>query len=160
MLKLVEREEKRIAGDPQYKTPPRTLRRLAEGHAFYENPHGRKGTWDRFSTRNIALRVNRKMAEEFGGDPERFKRAAAGRLGRILNVRMPSESDAPHAAAFHDFAMVASLIAELRSWNTAEKNLLREIIRAKAGADEMVYLRLLQKHASLRKAMLRLGSRA
>ena len=160
LLKLVEREEKRIAGDPQYRTPPRTLRRLAEGHAFYENPHGRKGTWDRFSTRNIALRVNRKMAEEFGGDPERFKRAAAGRLGRILNVRMPSESDAPHAAAFHDFAMVASLIAELRSWNTAEKNLLREIIRAKAGADEMVYLRLLQKHASLRKAMLRLGSRA
>ena len=31
LLKLVEREEKRIAGDPQYKTPPRTLRRLRKG---------------------------------------------------------------------------------------------------------------------------------
>jgi hypothetical protein len=56
--------------------------------------------------------------------------------------------------------MVASLIPEVGSWSTAEKNLLREIIRAKAGADEMVYLRHLQKHVSLRKAMLSLGSRA
>ena len=38
LLKLVEREEKRIANDPKYKTPARTLRRLSEGHAFYELP--------------------------------------------------------------------------------------------------------------------------
>jgi hypothetical protein len=158
LVRLVEREERRIAGDPKYKTPARTLKRLAEGHAFYELPEGQAGAWDRFSTQNIGLRVNRKMAEDFGGDPERFRNAVAARLGRILKTRVPAESDATYAA-FHDFAMVASLIPELGSWSTAEKNSLREIIRAKAGADEMVYVRLLQKQASLRKAVLRLGSR-
>jgi hypothetical protein len=158
LVRLVEREEKRIAGDPGYKTPARTLKRLAEGHAFYELPQSTMRAWDQFSTRNIGLRVNRKMAGEFGGDPERFKNAAAARLGRILKTLVPAESDATYAA-FHDFALVTSLIPEIGSWTPAEKNLLREIIRAKAGVDEMVYLRLLQKHTSLRSVLLRLGSR-
>jgi hypothetical protein len=158
LVKLVEREQKRIAGDPKYKTPARTLKRLAEGHAFYELPHSKAGAWDRFSTRDIGLRVNRKMAEKFGGNRERFNSSAAARLGRTLKMRVPLESDATYAA-FQDFAAVASLIPELGSWSTAEKNSFREVIRAKAGADEMVYLRALQKHVSLRKVMLRLGSR-
>src|SRR5579863_3824896 len=33
---LCEREEKRIAANPQYRTPSRTLKRLAEAHMFYE----------------------------------------------------------------------------------------------------------------------------
>jgi hypothetical protein len=158
LVKLVEREERRIAGDPSYKTPPRTLRRLAEGHAFYEIPQDRAGAWDRFSTRNIGLRVNRKMAEEFGGDPERFRGAAGAKLTQILKMRVPGESDVARER-FYDFAAVCCLIPEISAWSVAERNLLREIIRAKAGPDEMVYLRLLQKHVSLRKAMLRLGSR-
>ena len=36
LRKLVEREEKKIAADPKYRTPARTLKRLAAGHVFYE----------------------------------------------------------------------------------------------------------------------------
>jgi hypothetical protein len=36
LQKLSEREEKRIAANPQYRTPPRTLKRLAGAHMFYE----------------------------------------------------------------------------------------------------------------------------
>jgi hypothetical protein len=36
LVSLAEREEQRIAADPAYKTPPRTLRRLAEAHMFFE----------------------------------------------------------------------------------------------------------------------------
>ncbi|MGB8915230.1 MAG: hypothetical protein WCC89_00135 [Candidatus Sulfotelmatobacter sp.] len=36
LRKLSEREEKRIAANPKYRTPPRTLKRLAEAHVFYE----------------------------------------------------------------------------------------------------------------------------
>ncbi|HST11831.1 MAG TPA: hypothetical protein VLL05_15755, partial [Terriglobales bacterium] len=158
LVKLVEREEKRIADDPKYKTPARTLKRLAEGHAFYELPQTQVGAWDRFSTRNIGLRVNRKMAGEFGGDPERFRSATAAKLARILKMRVPAESDAAHAA-FYDFALLASLIPKVSSWSRSEKKLLRDIIQAKAGVDEMGYLRLLQNHSLLRRAMLKLGSR-
>jgi hypothetical protein len=36
LQKLCEREEKKIAINPEYRTPPRTLRRLAEAHMFYD----------------------------------------------------------------------------------------------------------------------------
>ena len=43
LQKLCEREEKRIAAHPKYRTPPRTLKRLAEAHMFYDmRPSARK----------------------------------------------------------------------------------------------------------------------
>jgi hypothetical protein len=157
LVKLVEREEKRIAGNPKYKTPARTLRRLSEGHAFYELPGSQPTAWDRFSTRNIGLRINRALAKEFAGDAQRFKIAAAAALSRNLPTRVPAAGTQAREA-FDDFALVAWLTPEITSWTAEEKDLLRKIISAKAGGDEMRYLHLLQKHVALRKAMLRLGS--
>jgi len=157
LLRLAEREETKIARNPRYKTPARTLRRLADGHAFYELPGAEPGAWDRFSTRNIGLRVNARMAKEFGGDPKRLRRAAAEALAVGLGVRVPKEDSLEHAD-FCNFAMVLSLVSELKSWTAAEKRGVVEIIRAKSGRDEMRYLRLLQGHDKLRAAMLRLGT--
>jgi hypothetical protein len=158
LVKLVEREEKRISADPEYKTPARTLRRLAEGHAFYDLSGSKARAWDQFSTRNIGLRVSRKMAADFGENLQRFQKAATARLAKILRMRLPAAGSATQSA-FHDFALVASLIPDMPSWSGSEKNGLREIIRAKSRRDEMWYLRRLQKHAVLRSAMLKLGSR-
>jgi hypothetical protein len=36
LQKLCEREEKRITANPKYRTPPGTLKRLAQAHMFYE----------------------------------------------------------------------------------------------------------------------------
>jgi len=45
LQKLCEREEKKIAAHPNYRTPPRTLKRLAEAHMFYDlRRSGRKTT--------------------------------------------------------------------------------------------------------------------
>src|SRR5208337_3718734 len=45
LQRLAEREETRIAADPKYRTPARTLRRLASGHVFYELPGSQVGAW-------------------------------------------------------------------------------------------------------------------
>ena len=159
LLRLVQREESRIARDPKYKTSARTLRRLAEGHTFYELPGSEAGAWDRFSTRNIGLRVNRRMAAEFGGSIERFKKGAARRLRRIVGAGGTGTSEGLRGATLSTFAMIAALIPDLASWSPAEKKALLEIIRAKSGSDEMRYLHLLQAHQRLREALLRLGSK-
>ena len=156
LLRLVEREEQRIARDPKYRTPPRTLRKLAEAHAFYELPGSEAGAWDRFSTRNLGMRVNRRMAAEFGGSIVRIRNSSAGSLAQILRARIPKEDD-PGRQSFENFAMVATMIPELQSWTTVEKHDLLQIIRAKSGADELRYLHLLQQHKRLRDAILKLG---
>ena len=157
LLRLAEREEAKIAHDPKYKTPMRTLRRLADGHVFYELPGSEPGAWDRFSTRNIGLRVNARMARGFAGDAKRFRRAAAEALAVDLGVKVPREDQAEYADLCN-FAMVLSLVPEVKSWTAAEKRSLAEIIRAKSGPDEMRYLRLLQRPGKLRAVMLGLGS--
>jgi hypothetical protein len=48
---LIEREESRIAANPQYRTPPATLRRLAEAPLVW----GCAKKWDRFDLRALPL---------------------------------------------------------------------------------------------------------
>ncbi|HMK30066.1 MAG TPA: hypothetical protein VK473_10310 [Terriglobales bacterium] len=157
LARLTEREEKKIAAKPGYRTPARTLRRLAREDIFYELPGAAVGAWDRFSTRNLGLAVNRRMARDFDGDRARMRHAASLRLARLLDVDLWDWSDLERRA-FEDFAQVLELAPSVGSWSAAEKQLLVRVIRAKVGREELRYVRLLQQHAKLRAAMLRLGS--
>jgi len=157
LLRLCEREEQRIATKPGYKTPARTLRQMAKAHVFYELPGTERGAWDRFSTRNLGLLVNRLMAREFGGDSVRMRRATAEQVSRALGVSISAWTSV-EKQAFENWALVLSLIADLSRWTAQEKADVVRIIRAKAEQDEMRYLRLTQRHARLRRGLLRLGS--
>src|SRR5438477_3403451 len=157
LLRLVEREEQRITRDPKHRTSARTLRRLAEGHAFYELSGSETGAWDRFSTRNLGLQVNRRMARS-GKNLDEFKNRSTMRLKRILDKSYSGHTSPVHGTAFQNFAMLATLLPDLASWIPAEKKSFAEIIRAKSSADEMGYLHLLQTHDKLRDSLLKLGS--
>ncbi len=157
LRKLAEREEQKIAADSKYRTPARTLRRLASGHAFYELPGSEVGAWDSFSTRNVGLRVNRRMAQEFQGDSGRIRRESARSIARILGVQ-PVVWNKLEQAIFEKLALLLALVPDLASWKREEKSALVEIIRAKAKPNEMLYLHLTQRHGKLRDALLKLGS--
>ncbi len=157
LQKLVEREEQKIAADSKYRTPAHTLKRLAAGHVFYELPGSEAGAWDRFSTRNIGLQVNRRMAQDFGGDAVRMREHARRALQRILRVSTSSWKPL-EKAAFDNFALVLADVPGLRAWTQEEKADLVQIIRAKSKPDEMLYLHLTQRHERLRRALLTLGS--
>jgi len=157
LLKLVEREEQKIAADPKYRTPARTLKRLAAGHVFYELPGTKMGSWDSFSTRNLGLRVNRRMARDFRGDAVVMREHSRHALERMLGVSTSSWTPL-EKAAFENFALVLAEVPGLRAWTGEEKEDLVRIIRAKAKPDEMLYLQLSQRHGRLRRALLTLGS--
>ena len=157
LQELVEREEQKIAADSKYRTPARTLKRLAAGHVFYELPESEAGAWDGFSTRNIGLQVNRRMARDFGGDAILMREHSTRALERILRVRTSSWNPL-EKAAFDNFALVLTLVPGLHAWTQEEKEDLVQIIRAKAKPDEMLYLHLTQRHGRLRRALLTLGS--
>jgi len=157
LLELTEREEAKIEAKRNYKTPARTLRRLAAGHAFYELPGSEPRAWDSFSTRNIGIRVNRRMAREFGGRSDLIRQASREQVARVLDVRTSGWS-AQEQSAFENFALVLAMVPDLNSRTSAEKQTLMQIVRAKAGADEMKFLHLTQNHGKLREALLKLGS--
>ena len=157
LLRLVEREENKIAANPKYRTSARTLRRLAAGHVFYELPGSDVGAWDTFSTREIGLRVNAHMARKFGGDARRMRAESARSMARILSANSTLWS-APEKTSLENFAVAFALVGDLFSWTRKEKDALVQIIRAKAARDEMKFLHLTQTHARLRDALLKMGS--
>ncbi len=156
---LARKEERKIAADPAHRTSPRILRRLAEAHVFYDlDPLEREsGSWDTFSTRNLALRVNRRMAREFDGNSQRIREASVAEVSRALGVNL-SRWNPAERLAFENWSLVLALIPDLRRWSPQEKHDAAQMIRAQAGSDEMRYLRLTQRHPRLRAELLRLGS--
>ncbi len=157
--KLAEREEEKIAADPKYRTPARTLKRLAAGHVFYELTGSGVGAWERFSTRNIGVGVCERMGRDFRGDVVRMREEAVRGLMKALGCRVAAWNPLEREA-FGNFALILGNLAQLRQWTRQEKEGLVAIIRAKADPDEMVFLRLTQSHGRLREALLRLGSSA
>jgi hypothetical protein len=154
LRRLAEAEETKLHRDPAYRTPARTLRKLAAGHMVYEMPGAVQGDWDEFHIRNIGLAVQRRMAERFGGDAQKMQNAARVEVSRILGGK-PGESK-----AFDAFAVLLSAIPDLSRWSDADKAALAVIIRAKSAPEEFRYVRLLQRHRRLREVLRRMGSLA
>jgi hypothetical protein len=162
VLKLVLNEEKKIASRSNYRTSLRTLRELAVAPMIFEldkTPREfRSGDWDRFQVRNIGLAVQRRMAMKYEGDADKFRTEAVKELTRLLGSRVGDWREA-ELPVLSDFAVILSLVDHLTEWSEVEKRALVRVIRAKASADESSYLNLMQKHARLRKAIIKLGSR-
>src|SRR5277367_6717330 len=97
------------------------------------------------------------MAEKFKGDPGRMRRKTSEWLAGVLDIDLNGWS-ALEQSAFADFAVVLGLAPEVKGWSSREKERLAEIIRAKVGASEGEYLRLVQGHGRLKQVMLRMGS--
>jgi hypothetical protein len=158
--KLAQEEEARIAQNPQYRTSRRVLRRLAEAHVFYEldrRPGMSTGRWDNFSTRNLALRVNARMASEFGGDAARIREASVRQVSRALRLNLVRWT-AAERRCLENWALILVLVRRLASWPTEDKRELVKMIRSQCGDDEMEYLRRTQCHQRLREQLLRLGN--
>ncbi len=171
---LCEREERRIAANPQYRTARPTLKRLAEAHMFYEVPKAirtvesrpprrlptrtnQRGPWDTFSVRTLGLLVNRRMTQQFDGDYTKIRHASTAAVERALNID-PSRWTPIQLHSLEEWSLILALIPGLRRWSLDEKRKLVEIIRAKSGPNEMRYLRQTQHHPRLRDELLRLGS--
>ncbi|HEV2800247.1 MAG TPA: hypothetical protein VGW12_07110 [Pyrinomonadaceae bacterium] len=159
LAQLVAAEERKIATRKNYRTAPRLLRRLASGHVLYEarDAGTTPGEWDHFSVRNIGLAVARRMAVEFDGDARRIRDASSAKVTRALGARTAKLNETEQRV-FSNFALVLALVPDLVRWTKTEKQDVLRIVRAKAGADETRYLRLLRRHTTLRRAIIALGT--
>lgn len=161
LLKRMQAEEQKMKTDPQHRTSARTLRKLATGHMLYETPGALRlrtaREWDRFEVRNIGLAVQRRMAREFGGHAEKIRAHSSDFVRRALGLgdRRAGEMS---TKAINDLALVLAMVPNIARWTRDEKQHAARIMFAKAGDDEAVYLKEMQKHALLRASLIRLGS--
>ncbi len=126
---------------------------------LYEmQPSGGALSWATFSTRNLGLRINRRMAEHFEGDSGKLRASSLASSTRSLRIN-PSRWTALQQQSLENWSLVLALIPDLALWSPSEKHQLIEIIRSKSSSNEMRYLRQTQQHPRLRSELLRLGSK-
>jgi hypothetical protein len=158
LMKLTLAEEKKMATNRKYRSSARMLRRLAAGHMIFElSPARTRGEWDRFTARKLGLAVQRRMARDFGSDRAAICEASVALVARALSIRPDRWSDAEQTA-LTNLALPIAMIPNLNRWDDSQNQLAVQVIRAKAGNDEARYLKLMQEHAALRRALIRLGS--
>ena len=158
VARMVVREERKLARRPGYRTPARTLRQFASGHLLYEAPSApHPGEWDNFRVPNIGLAVQRRMVQQFGGGERKLRPALVTSVARTLGLK-PTDLSASERRMFSDLATVLVMIPDLSRWSKEEKTAIRQIVRAKAGTDELRYVRLLQSHQKLRDGLRTIGS--
>jgi len=159
LLKLTEREEAKVAGNSGYRTSAATLRKLAAGHMLFElSPQTSARSWDNFEVRNIGLAVQQRMAEKYAGDAEAIRKASVEMISRALRIKTRAWSES-ELAALESLSLVLIAANEPQDWSSQQKEFAVRIIRAKAGRDEALYLRLMQKHAAFRDVLMKLGCR-
>jgi hypothetical protein len=162
VAEIIKREENKIAGSKDHRTPARILRKIAKSHLLYtytENKSGDaiKNPWNDFHIRNILLAIQKKMSQHFDGNASKMKKITARKISRLLAVDLKTLKQTEQEV-FNNFALVLSLIPNFSKWTREEKNLVVQMFRAKAGGKEAHYLQLMQKHKQLREALIRLGT--
>jgi hypothetical protein len=158
LLALTESEERKMSEDSRHRTSARTLRKLAAGPMIFELPgKSRAGGWDNFEARRIGLAVQRRMAREFKGNSEAIRDYSMQYVERALQVGSASW-DAGEKLALQNLSLTLAMIPNLARWSASEKALAVRILRAKAGAEEALYLKLTQKHAALGDVLRKIGS--
>ncbi|MCA1631940.1 MAG: hypothetical protein LC774_16750, partial [Acidobacteria bacterium] len=94
---------------------------------------------------------------EFGGDARKVRDASVAEVVRALGATR-EKFDEDERRALSNLALPLALIPDLARWTVEEKRAVAAIVRAKAGRDELNYLRLLRRHARLRRAIIALGT--
>jgi hypothetical protein len=93
VLRLTQKEEQKIATRDGYRTPARTLRKLAESPMIFELDERRVGDWDRFQVRKIGLRMQGRKFESLASliRDASWSRDERQMLERIVRAKSAAE---------------------------------------------------------------------
>jgi hypothetical protein len=153
VLTVLAREEARIAREAAYRSPPAVLRRLARDEIHLSLEDGTRAPRGRVSASALAALVTRWIAREHAGDRGAATRAATARTARALRAARSAAWPRAERDAFAQWSLVVAQIPELERWPASDRRRLIALMRARGGATEAEYARLLSRHHRLRRSV-------
>ena len=153
VLALSEHEQRKIRADPAYRSPRKTLERLAQSDVVLTlDGDGRIPPRD-LQQGNIGLLVTREIGQKFAGNRPAALRETTRQVSRVLGCSGWRRWPAPQRLAMERLAPILAMIPDLDRWTSAEKRGLVRIIRAKGAERQAAYIRLLQGHRRLARSL-------
>jgi len=144
--KLARRESIRMRRDRSYRCELPILRRLASCDMHLSLPGARAS--DLFHERWIetsSLLATRELAAAGGATRAESERIVAAGVSRDLRLRSTNLWSKQEQAAYRQIAPIVAA-AKPATWSGPAKASMRKLLRAKGGASEATYARLLSEH--------------
>jgi len=153
---IMRRELTRMKRDPAHRSSAPTLRALADHNLYYFL--GRK-RWDVIGDDffpNVGVKVSEYLAGRFGSDREEATRTCAREAAELLGVPSLNGFAPGERIAWDRWAPLVRILPGVTRWSASDKRALVAVVRAKGGTRESDFVSLFDRHAPLRRAILRL----
>jgi hypothetical protein len=141
-------ENVRLARHPAHRSSQRVLRVLARSYLFFSLAPGRSARMPRINA--LLAGANHAMRQFTQRDAAARSAAATSAAHRWLHagwLRPPEER------MLAQWAGLVLALSRASRWNLRDRRGLLSVVRAKAGVSERAYLKLLMRHARLRRAL-------
>jgi len=149
--RILRAELARMQVRPSHRSTPATLRKLAEGHLFFElDPH-RPAPLPPVA--EIGLRVAAKLARA-DGDRDRAIAACSREAMRLTGVRSLVGWTPGERLAWQRWSPLVVTLPGAARWAAADRHALAVVIRAKGGPSEADFLARFRAHPRLARALL------
>lgn len=162
LRQLADDEARRVREQPAYRSPPRTLRRLARERVRLDLSERSSSTMPvprdtesappisgDFDLADLGVAVTTWIGRRFSGDKTVATDWSLGRLRKALGIPPSANWSANETIALSNWSPLIAMIDDLDQWTPSEKRSLVEVIRAKGGLRESRFARLLRRHSRL-----------
>ena len=155
---LAEEEQARISAERAYRSPLKTLKKLAKSDMFFHLDSGKMDGYRELSVARVGYAVTAFIAREFGGNRRLAERVSARRVARVLEIADWKHWSADEIAGFHRMAPLLACLPGVGRWSVRDRKQLARIVRAKGSRRERDYALLASRHRRFRDAVERLAN--
>lgn len=153
VLALMEAELARMRREPSHRTTIATLQRLAAATVYWSAGKLRDDVIGEFPIGSVGLAVTDYLAERFGADRERGARVCEREAAALCGVKGQGAWTREERLAFRRWAPLILILPGVTGWSAPERRALAEVARQKGGLRESDYVRALDGHRRLRRAL-------
>ncbi|MCC7397217.1 MAG: hypothetical protein IT455_09150 [Planctomycetes bacterium] len=158
VLRVMAQELARQQRRPQHRTPVSTLARIAEHNVFWSDGAQRDDILGVFPLGHIGLAVTDYLARRFGADRERGERTCADEAAVLCGVRGWLKWSDGERLWWQRWSPLLLALPGVAKWTPAERSALVDVVRKKGGRRESDFVRALDGHRRLRRALQRLAA--
>lgn len=158
VLDAMQRELAAMSKKKSYRTPVRTLAKIARHNVYWSAGRQRDDVIGVFPLANVGIAVTDYIAKRFGADRERAERVCSAEAADLCGVRDWQKWDEGERLAWQRWSPLMLALPGVASWTAEERTALAAVARAKGGIRESDYVRLLDGHKKLRAALRKLAA--
>jgi hypothetical protein len=155
----VAKELARMRRNPEHRSTPATLRRLARGNVYFYLGAERENVIGRLNLANVGLAVSDFLARRRGAARAAATAELTLEARRALGLRSLAGWSAAEREALDRWAPLVLILPGLSRWSSGERRALADVVRAKGGRRESAFVQCFDAHARLRSALVELAKR-